>query len=135
MDPDEWETTGEPTARGSLFGWALFLGLVLLLLVLEVTVGFFGGRPLAAHDPVELLGPLVGGASASLLYVLAWRDERFRPPLTESDRLSAAAVLVFFAAYFGALQLGLASPLQLWLVVTGAVAVVVAGRAYYVYTD
>jgi hypothetical protein len=134
MDPEDWSTSGEPTARGSLLGWVIFLVLVVSLLVLEVAVGFFGGRSLAAHTQVDLLVPALGGGLVALAYVLAWRDERFRPPLTEDDRLSTAAVLVFIAVYFGAIQFGLASSLQLWLAVTAIVAVIVAGRAYYVRT-
>jgi hypothetical protein len=134
MDPEEWSTTGEPSARGSLLGWAMFLVLVGSLLVLEVTVGFFGDRPLGAHTPVELLVPALGGGLAALAYVLAWRDERFQPPLTDDDRLATGAVLAFIAVYFGAIVLGVASPLQLWLAVTAIVAVIVAGRTYYVWT-
>jgi hypothetical protein len=70
MDSDEWSTSGEPAAAGSLLGWTVFLALVASLLAAEATVGF--------------VGPIV---------------------------------------------LGLASPVQMWLVVTAVAAAVVAGRA------
>ncbi len=129
MDSDEWSTSGEPAARGSLLGWAVFFVLVLALLVAEITVGFFGGRPLRAHDAVALLAPAGAGGLVGLAYVVAWRDERFRPPHDVDDRYRFVAVLALFGAYFGAVQLGLASPVQLWVAITAGVGLTVAGRA------
>lgn len=129
MNPEEWDTSGEPAARGSLLGWAVFLVLVASLLVLEVTVGFFGGTPLFAHDVGALLAPVAGGLLAGAAYVVAWRWERFRPPHTANGAVATGAVLVFFAVFFGLIGAGLASPVQLWLAVTSVVAVVVTGRA------
>ena len=133
LDPEEWSNSGEPAAKGSLLGWTVFLVLVAALLVVEATVGFFEGPALGAHSLPELLGPVAVAAVVGAAYVLAWRDERFRPPHTDSAVLRTAAVLVFFVLFFGSIRLGIVSPVQAWLVVTTLVAAVVVGRAAYVF--
>ena len=133
MDTEDWSTAGEPDAKGSLAGWVVFLGLVVLLLVVEVTVGFFGGPSIAEHSTAELAIPVAVGLLVAFLYVLAWRDERFRPPHGEGGRLGTMAAIGFILAYFATINYGIATPVQLWLLITAAIAVVVAGRTYHVF--